>query len=104
MNKSLVLKNRLYLFLSLILFFFIFIYLLYFIINAERGVISYYKLKNEQLELKNSFNNLEKKNAFLINRISRLKTNSLDLDYLEEQLRKNTGYLTKDEIMLSLEE
>ena len=104
MNKSLVLKNKLYLFLSLILFFFIFIYLLYFILNAERGVISYYKLKNQQLELKDSLNTLEKKNAILINRISRLKTNSLDLDYLEEQLRKNTGYLSQDEIMLSIEE
>ena len=52
MNKSLVLKNKLYLFLSLLFFLFIFLYLLYFILNAERGIIAYYKLKNEQTDLK----------------------------------------------------
>ena len=104
MNKSLVLKNRLYLFLSLLLFLFVFLYLLYFIFNAERGVISFYKLKNEQVSLKAQLYNLENKNEFLINRVDRLKLNSIDLDYLDEQLRKNAGYLSQNEIMISLEE
>ncbi len=104
MNKSLVFKNKLYLFLSFLFFLFIFLYLLYFILNAERGIIAYYKLKNEQLDLKTKLSKIENKNDFLINRVARLKINSLDLDYLEEQLRINTGYLAKNEIIVSLEE
>ena len=49
MNKSLALKNKLYLFLSLVFVFLIFLYLIYFLIDPEKGIISYYKLKNKQL-------------------------------------------------------
>ena len=50
MNKSLALKNKLYLFLSLFFSFSIFLYLVYFLINGERGVISYKKIKNQKID------------------------------------------------------
>ena len=44
--------------------------------------------------------NLEKNNNYLVNRINRLKTNSLDLDFLDEKIRENTGFLDSDEIII----
>ena len=39
MNKSVVLKNKFYLFISFLFTFFLFVYLLYFLVNGQRGLI-----------------------------------------------------------------
>ena len=104
MNKSLALKNKLYLFLSLVIVFLIFLYLIYFMIDPEKGIISYYKLKNEQLIYKTRLNELKIKNDLFIDRTARLQPSTIDLDYLEEQLRLKTGYITENEILITVEE
>ena len=104
MNKSLALKNKLYLFLSLVFVFLIFLYLIYFLIDPENGIISYYKLKNKQLIYKTQLNELKIKNDLFIDRTARLQPNTIDLDYLEEQLRLKTGYITENEILIAVEE
>ena len=91
MNKSLALKNKLYLFFLLLITFFIFIYLFYFLINGERGVISFYKIKNQNSEYQYTISNLERQNLILTDRIKRLQINTLDLDFLEEKIREKTG-------------
>ena len=96
MNKSLALKNKLYLFLLLILTLSIFAYLLYFLINGERGIISFFKIKNLNNDYKIVLSNLQNKNDFFADRIKRLKSNSLDLDYLEESIIEKTGHLNED--------
>ncbi len=102
MNKSFALKNKLYLFLSLVVVFLIFLYHIYFLIDPEKGIISYYKLKNQQLVYKSQLNELEIKNNILIDKIKRLQPNSIDLDYLEEQLRLKTGYIAEDELFIKI--
>ena len=104
MNKSLALKNKLYLFLSLVVVFFIFLYLIYFLIDPKKGVISYYKLKNIQLIYQTRLNELKIKNDLFIDRTVRLQPNTIDLDYLEEQLRLKTGYIAENEILVTVEE
>ena len=104
MNKSLALKNKLYLFFSLVFVFLIFLYLIYFLIDPEKGIISYYKLKNKQLVYKNQLNELKIRNDLLIDRTARLQPNTIDLDYLEEQLRLKTGYIEENEILIIVEE
>tara|TARA_B100000959_G_scaffold13923_1_gene13729 strand:+ start:296 stop:610 length:315 start_codon:yes stop_codon:yes gene_type:complete len=104
MNKSLALKNKLYLFLSLVFVFLIFIYLVYFLIDPKKGVISYYKLKNKQFIYKTQLNELKTKNDLFIDRTARLQPNTIDLDYLEEQLRLKTGYIAENEILIAIEE
>jgi len=104
MNKSLALKNKLYLFSSLVIVFLIFLYLIYFLIDPEKGIISYYKLKNQQLIYKTQVNELKMKNDLFIDRISRLQPNTIDLDYLEEQLRLKTGYIAENELLITIEE
>ena len=100
MNKSLALKKKISLFLLLIIFFFVFFYLFYFLINGDRGIISYFKINKINQNLDTKLAKLEKSNNYLIDRIDRLKTNSLDLDFLDEKIRENTGFLDSDEILV----
>ena len=104
MNKSLALKNKLYLFFSLVFVFLIFLYLIYFLIDPDKGIISYYKLKNQQFIYRTQLNELKIKNDLFVDRISRLQPNTIDLDYLEEQLRLKTGYIEENEILIIVEE
>ena len=45
-------------------------------------------------------NNLNEDNNLLIDKIKRLQPNTLDLDYLEEKLRKNSGFSMNNEIVV----
>ena len=103
MNKSLALKNKLYLFFSLLISFFIFLYLFYFLINGERGIISYYKIKNQNIQHQSLLSDLQKKNSFLNDRIKRLQINTIDLDFLDEQIRQKTGYVSENEVLIVFE-
>ena len=104
MNKSLALKNKLYLFLSLFFSFSIFLYLVYFLINGERGIISYKIIKNQQIEYRLKLDELKKKNDYFLDRVQRLQANTIDLDYLDEQFRQKSGYLLENELVISLKE
>ncbi len=100
MNKSLIFKNKFYLFISFLFTFLFFLYLLYFLINGQRGILKFYQLKSENTEYQNTLEYLFNKNHILNERISRLQTSTLDFDYLEEKLRENTGFTKKNEIVI----
>ena len=103
MNKSLALKNKLYLFFSLLISFFIFLYLFYFLLNGERGIVSYYKIRNQNNQHDLTLSALQKKNSLLTDRIKRLQTNTIDLDFLDEQIRQKTGYVSENEVLIIFE-
>ena len=46
---------------------------------------------------------LKEKNDFFIDRIERLNINTLDLDFLDEKIRKNTGYVSNNELSITIE-
>ena len=69
-------------------------------INGDRGIISYFKVNKINQNLDTKLAKLEKSNNYLVDRIDRLKTNSLDLDFLDEKIRENTGFLDSDEILV----
>ena len=104
MNKSLALKNKFYLFFSLIFLFLLFLYLLNVLINAPRGIISYQKINVQKNDYNFQLSELKNKNEFFLDRISRLQPNTLDVDFLDEQLRQKTGLIYNDEILVILEE
>ena len=103
MNKSLALRKKLYLFSSLILFTFIFLYLIYFLIYGDKSIISYFKIKNEYIQYQTELASLKSKNQFYLDRVKRLQTNSIDLDFLDEQLRQKTGIIFNNEVLISIE-
>ena len=100
MNKSLVLKNKFYLFVSLVFSFFVFLYLFFILINGERGIISYYKIKYQQNNLSSQITQLNQDNDFFVDKINKLQPNTIDLDYLDELLREKTGFIDKNEIVI----
>ena len=103
MNKSLVLKKKIYIFSFLVFSLFLFLYLFYFFINAERGIISYFKIKNKNILYNNELTSLNKINNELEDKISRLSPKSLDLDYLDEQIRFKSGAVFNNELVINLD-
>ena len=103
MNKSVILKNKIILYLSFLLTFFIFIYLAYFLVNGERGLLKYFYLNNQAIKYNQTLANLKEENSYYTDRINRLKPNTLDLDYLDEQAKKKLGLIDKNEIVIILD-
>ena len=102
-NKSLALRNKIYRFCFLLFSFFLFIYAVFFLINGQKGVISYYKVMRNHSQMNEKYLLLDLKNKEIEDKISRLSINSLDLDYLDEQLRLKTGNLSENEIIIILD-
>ncbi len=103
MNKSVILKNKIVLFLSFLITFFIFIYLVYFLINGQRGLLKFFYLTKQAEEYNNTLANLKAENNYYIDRTKRLQPNTIDLDYLDEQARKKLGLIDKNEIVIILD-
>jgi len=104
MNKSVILKNKLILYFSFLLTFFISIYLVYFLINGQRGLLKYFYLTKQNQEYNQVLLNLKTQNEHYSDRIKRLQPNTVDLDFLDEQVRKRLGYIDKNEIVIILDE
>ena len=103
MNKSVILKNKVILFLSFLVTFFISIYLIYFFIYGQRGLLQYLYLNNQNSEYNQQLSLLKLENEYFSDRISRLQPNTIDLDYLDEKVRKKLGLIDKNEIVIILD-
>ncbi len=102
MNKSLILKNKIVLYLSFLITFFIFIYLVYFFLNGQRVLLKYFYLTKQAEEYNHTLANLKAENDYYIDRTKRLQPNTVDLDFLDEQARKKLGLIDKNEIVVIL--
>jgi len=104
MNKSVVLKNRIILYFSFLITFFIFLYLVYFLVYGQRGLLQYFYLSKQNQEYNERLSQLTSENQYLSNRIQKLQPNTVDLDFLDEQVRKKLGLIDKNEIVIILNE
>ena len=104
MNKSVVLKNRIILYFSFLITFFIFLYLVYFLVYGQRGLLQYFSLSKQNHEYNEKLSQLTSENQYLSNRIKKLQPNTVDLDFLDEQVRKKLGLIDKNEIVIILDE
>ena len=104
MNKSVVLKNKIILYFSFLITFFIFLYLVYFLVYGQRGLLQYFYLSKQNQEYKETLAELNSKNQYMSNRIKKLQPNTVDLDFLDEQVRKKLGFIDKNEIVIILDE
>ena len=104
MNKSVVLKNRIILYFSFLITFFIFLYLVYFLVYGQRGLLQYFYLSKQNQEYNETLAKLSYENQYMSNRIKKLQPNTLDLDFLDEQVRKKLGLIDKNEIVIILDE
>ena len=104
MNKSVVLKNKIILYFSFLITFFIFLYLVYFLVYGQRGLLQYFYLSKQNQEYKETLVQLTSENQYMSNRIKKLQPNTVDLDFLDEQVRKKLGLIDKNEIVIILDE
>ena len=104
MNKSVVLKNRIILYFSFLITFFIFLYLVYFLVYGQRGLLQYFYLSKQNHEYNETLAQLTSENQYMSNRIKKLQPNTVDLDFLDEQVRKKHGLIDKNEIVIILDE
>ena len=102
MNKSIAFRNKVYRFCFLLFSFFLSLYLFYFLINGERGILSHHKITKKYSLINEELISLDNKNNEIEDRISRLSPNTLDLEYLDEQLRKNAGKISDNELIIKL--
>lgn len=73
------------------------LYLTYNILSGDRGILSLFKLTKQHKILEKEVRILEEEKRILQSKVNRMKPESLDLDLLEEQARKNLGYAKKGE-------
>ena len=104
MNKSVVLKNRIILYFSFLITFFIFLYLVYFLVYGQRGLLQYFYLSKQNQEYNETLAKLSYENQYMNKRIKKLQPNTVDLDFLDEQVRKKLGLIDKNEIVIILNE
>ena len=104
MNKSVVLKNKIILYFSFLITFFIFLYLVYFLVYGQRGLLQYFYLSKQNQEYNQKLSQLTSENQYLSNQIKKLQPNTVDLDFLYEQVRKKLGLIDKNEIVIILDE
>ena len=104
MNKSVVLKNKVILYFSFLITFFIFLYLVYFLVYGQRGLLQYFYLSKQNQEYNDTLAQLTSENQYISNRIMKLQPNTVDLDFLDEQVRKKIGLIDKNEIVIILNE
>ena len=104
MNKSVILKNRIILYFTFLITFFIFLYLVYFLVYGQRGLLQYFYLSNQNHEYNLKLAQLTSENKYMSNRIKKLQPNTVDLDFLDEQVRKKLGLIDKNEIVIILDE
>ena len=104
MNKSVILKNRIILYFSFIIIFFITIYLIYFLINGQRGLLKFFYLTKQNQEYSEILYNLKSENEYFSGNIKRLQPDSIDLDFLDEQVRNKLGFIDKNEVIIVLDQ
>ena len=78
-------------------------YISFHIFSGDYGVMSYMNIKKELIHKKIEYQNSLNETIKIQNKINGLKTDSLDLDLFEEEFKKNTGFISKNEIVVFVE-
>lgn len=79
---------------------FLFIYFSFHMVSGNRGLITLWKLQSQLLQAKLTLSKNQSLLADKTNLVQKMRSNSLDYDLLEIQIRKLLNYIDKDEIVL----
>ncbi|WP_032112107.1 FtsB family cell division protein [Candidatus Paracaedibacter symbiosus] len=75
-------------------------YFVYHIIQGERGLLSWMRLKQKIQTLEQKLTSVQEEQSQLEQRVYLLRPDSLDRDMLEEQARKILNYANTDELII----
>lgn len=73
------------------------VYFVYHVLNGNRGILTLFKLSKQKKEIQIEIAELSKEREYLDRKVNMMKSNSIDLDLLDEQVKKNLGYVNKNE-------
>lgn len=77
-------------------------YFVYHIVIGARGVVSWTILSREANQLESELAKIKKENEFMNNKIKGMRSDSLDLDLLEEQAERILGFCLPEDIVVLL--
>jgi len=77
-------------------------YFVYHIIIGARGVVSWTILSREANQLESELAKIKRENEFMSNKIKGMRSDSLDLDLLEEQAQKILGFCYPEDTIVLL--
>ena len=77
-------------------------YFVYHIIIGARGVVSWTILSREANQLESELTKIKKENEFMNNKIRGMRSDSLDLDLLEEQAQRILGFCYPEDTVVLL--
>ena len=77
-------------------------YFVYHIIIGARGVVSWTILSREANQLESELAEIKKENEFMNNKIKGIRSDSLDLDLLEEQAQRILGFCHAEDTVVLL--
>lgn len=87
-------------FFTALLFSGIIFYFCYHMISGGRGILAYFKLNSQMLALESELETTRAERLTIEHKSNLLKSNSLDLDLLEEQAKRVLGYAKPKEILV----
>lgn len=85
-----------------LLFITLFSYFTFHAVSGERGLIAMAQLSKKVDESKTELDEIRAERIELEHKVSLLRTESLDLDLLDEEARKVLGYASKDETVYTV--
>lgn len=74
-------------------------YIIYHLISGDRGFLALFKVSKKYQVLSENIKDLEEQKVELEKKVYMLKSESLNLDLLEEQAKRNLGYSKKGEVV-----
>ena len=77
-------------------------YLAYHVMHGERGLFALVKEMHQQEVLEEQLNTIKTERLALEQRVSHFRDGSLDLDLLDEQMRRMMGMMKPDEVVILL--
>ena len=87
-------------FFTTLLFSGIIFYFCYHMISGGRGILAYFKLSSQMKMLESEIETTRAERLTIEHKSNLLKSNSLDLDLLEEQAKRVLGYAKTKEILV----
>lgn len=75
-------------------------YFTYHLIQGNHGLRAYWRLGDDLKQAETKYNSLKEQHDYLQQRVSLLRPDSLCPDLLDEQVRKNLGYVNSKEIVI----
>lgn len=80
----------------------LFVYAQYHMFSGDRGIMVWHTLKEQVAELKIENDKLANQQKKLQIEVARLKGANPDVDYLDQLIRQNMGYMRRDERVIYL--